>query len=231
MEFSVFQDQENANNVSRGNKEKNVPPVRDVRPKRRSVLGVLNAKQPVVNRQAPPKSKVGTDVRSWQSCRLLMYTPVDACKYFIVPVSSAYYRKCRVIFILDWRLSIFSHRNNRDRSPNNRLNFDISVTIYLYKKVFIRNCVPGFFSRNLLIYNSSLTETFSMVLVDRLCSHSPQGFDSNFNPFIRSYCTIFFFLTLNLSSLSINSYNIPTIRYVFLKKDKVNGLKLFMCLV
>jgi len=55
MEFTVFRDQENANNVLR-NKENNVPP-RDQQPsKRRSVLGVLNAKQPFT-KKPQPKSK------------------------------------------------------------------------------------------------------------------------------------------------------------------------------
>lgn len=53
MEFTVFRDQENANNVLR-NKENNVPPRDQLPSKRRSVLGVLNAKQPFTKK---PQSK------------------------------------------------------------------------------------------------------------------------------------------------------------------------------
>lgn len=66
MEFSVFRNQENANNVMRNNKENNVPPSKD-QPvnKRRSALGVLNSKQPF-NNQVQLKSKVQTIVaRVW----------------------------------------------------------------------------------------------------------------------------------------------------------------------
>lgn len=54
MDFAVFRDQENANNVVR-NKENSL--ARDQPLKRRSVLGVLNTKQ-AFNKQALPKSKV-----------------------------------------------------------------------------------------------------------------------------------------------------------------------------
>lgn len=61
MEFPVFRNQENANNVMR-NKENNMPPSKD-HPgnKRRSALSVLNSKQPF-NKQVPLKSKVRTVV-------------------------------------------------------------------------------------------------------------------------------------------------------------------------
>ncbi|XP_001942828.2 cyclin-A2 [Acyrthosiphon pisum] len=60
MEFTVFRDQENANNVLR-NKENNVPP-RDQQPsKRRSVLGVLNAKQPLTKKTQPKPKPQGTN--------------------------------------------------------------------------------------------------------------------------------------------------------------------------
>ncbi|CAH1724067.1 unnamed protein product [Aphis gossypii] len=55
MEFTVFRDQENANNVLR-NKENNVPSRDQQLSKRRSVLGVLNAKQPFT-KKPQPKSK------------------------------------------------------------------------------------------------------------------------------------------------------------------------------
>lgn len=55
MEFTVFRDQENSNNVGRNNKENNVP--RDLVPKRRTILGLLNPKQPLV-KQVQQKSKV-----------------------------------------------------------------------------------------------------------------------------------------------------------------------------
>ncbi|XP_015374955.1 PREDICTED: cyclin-A2 [Diuraphis noxia] len=60
MEFTVFRDQENTNNVLR-NKENNVPS-RDQQPsKRRSVLGVLNAKQPFAKKPQPKSKPQGTN--------------------------------------------------------------------------------------------------------------------------------------------------------------------------
>ncbi|XP_022178942.1 cyclin-A2 [Myzus persicae] len=60
MEFTVFRDQENANNVMR-NKENNVAS-RDQQPsKRRSVLGVLNAKQPFTKKPQPKSKPQGTN--------------------------------------------------------------------------------------------------------------------------------------------------------------------------
>ncbi|XP_025415048.1 cyclin-A2 [Sipha flava] len=54
MEFTVFRDQENAGNVLR-NKENNLP--RDRLTKRRSVLGVLNSKQPFNKQEQQSKLK------------------------------------------------------------------------------------------------------------------------------------------------------------------------------
>jgi len=55
MEFTVFRDQENANNVTRNNKENNMP--KDLTTKRRTILGLLNPKQPTV-KQPLQKAKV-----------------------------------------------------------------------------------------------------------------------------------------------------------------------------